>query len=95
MKKFVLILMPLLVFSLTGCRAQRPDLKVDTSAEKVLDGGHPVIVPNEVNAAQTERDLGGNVKVVTAEPAITDEEKEGDVSTAEDKTGAVAVKMEY
>jgi len=33
---------------------------------------------------------------VTAEPAMVDDDKkEGDVRTADDKTGAVAVKVKY
>lgn len=94
MRKFTWTFLVLCIVGMTGCRQERPDLKIDAKSEKAVNEVLPS-GPEEHNAAQTEQDLGHNVKVVTAEPATTDEGKEGDVPTAEDKTGAVAVKMEY
>ena len=39
--------------------------------------------------------VADNVRVVTAEPAMTADKQEGDIQTAKDKPGAVAVKVQY
>ncbi len=84
MKKYGGVLLCfLMVF--TGCRRSSPDLRMQENHEINL----------EKTSGQTARDLVNSAQVVTAEPALVDEKKEGDVQTAKDKTGAVAVKVRY
>ena len=71
---------------LTGCYRSSPELRVNPSHETPAAGGPEVI-----------KEIGPNAKIVTGEPATTASEDptEEDAKTAEDRTGAVAVKMEY
>ena len=80
MKKVAWVVLGLAIAGTAGCTQTRPELRMEEKGE---------------NPAAEEQDLGHKVKVVTAEPATSEDKQEGDAPTAEDKPGAVAVKMEY
>ena len=78
----VLLLTMFVAVGLAGCR-QKPYLKMENRSETGNSAGSAIGAPD--------------VKVVTGEPAPKTEASESDAvaDTAKDKTGAVAVKMEY
>lgn len=82
----------LLVFAIAGCNQRSVDMRVDASKEVVrtLDAS-----PKGANGPEMVREIGPATQVVTGEPATTSEDQKEDGTTAEDKTGAVAVKTTY
>ena len=79
----------LLIALVTGCRQGNPELRVEkksADAVKTLDNGGPEVI----------KEISPNTVIVGGVPATTSsDEKTEDVATAEDKTGAVAVKTQY
>lgn len=80
-KQFIVAV--LLALGLVGCRETPPNLRVDVKS------GDTVTPVEEAQSTGTE------VKVVTGENATIEEDRKEEGMTGEDKTGAVAVKMEY
>ena len=96
-RKSHLVLLFLLALVPVGCKEQAPELRVQNASGDAVDkqGAQSA----ETGEAEVVQDLGPNAKIVGGEPATIVEEHEeaeaADAKTAEDKTGAVAVKMEY
>ncbi len=80
----------LLAGVMAGCQESGPNLRVEKKAgDAVKSAGN-----GSGESLQGVKPLSENIKIVTGEPAIKSEEDAGD-KAAKDKTGAVAVKMEY
>jgi len=80
----------LLAGVIAGCQESGPNLRVEKKAGdavKLAENGSG-------ESSQVVKYLSENTKIVTGEPAIKSEEDASD-KVAKDKTGAVAVKMEY
>ena len=75
----------LLTVALAGCRPSGPTLRVEQHGEQKSAG--PEVI----------QQIAPNAQVVSGEAAVSSEQKEQEAGarTAEDTTGAVAVKMKY
>ncbi|MBI2095243.1 MAG: hypothetical protein HYT89_03650 [Candidatus Omnitrophica bacterium] len=89
-----LLLVLLSLVAVAGCRQENTELRVEGKsgdAVKAPDVSSQAVGPEVI------QEIDPNTKVVAGEPAVTSDEKEAGAegTTAEDKTGAVAMKMEY
>ena len=96
----LLFLAVLLAFATAGCKETGPaEVRIDTRSGEVMETTGPSASADGTDAGMVQK-IGPNAKVVGGEPAAVSEDREDeqsaeDAKTAEDKTGAVAVKMEY
>ena len=89
----ILLIFALIIFSLMGCRETTPKLRVENGTEDMIHTT-PQSAKN-LNDKEEVKAIGQNVKVVTGQEAIAPDPKEKNTEPAKDKTGAVAVKVQY
>ena len=91
-------LIVVLVLTLSGCREQSPSLRIQAEgADGIQSTSHAQAPSATEPKPEVMEQINANTQVVTGVPATAEdkEDKPTDGKTAEDKTGAVAVQMQY